>query len=140
MKKLIGLLLVALLFILGCVTNDSFESNLLSMMEGQLNGNTLVLDDKVYAGPKWVPVDKNGNTWELVTNGHRIGTDLIIAKCEYTYMKVRGIRLWRGVYYMGVTDFFGGGFDKDFKRGDDLEELHGCVEWVNKQLLGDYYF
>ena len=96
----------------------------------------------VCSGPVsgWKNIDGDyGWVWEYhaVRGGSTI---LVVARCEYTGMRVRGVYLWNGTYYYKHRDFSGEspGFD-DYYRGENLNGLEGCVQWAQDMMAGDYY-
>jgi len=120
----------ALLINMGCATVAG--SNILDGMLGELEGNqqTYQVPEDIQRG--WMPTSDSGDHWVL---RDYIGGKLnLIATCDYTYMKIRGIEIWKGKYF-GMTDdlnFHGPVFD------DNLENLAGCVDWVKNFYYGDY--
>jgi hypothetical protein len=82
----------------------------------------------------WTSIHDNGNLWNLyvIANGHLV----VLAQCRYQYVKVMGVEMWRGVYFAGRDDM--NPFDHFLVRRS-LENLSGCVEWVDNQVLGGFY-
>jgi hypothetical protein len=80
----------------------------------------------------WSPLSESGNHWILrdYIGGHLT----ILARCDYTYMSVRGVEKWKGTYF-GMRESLG--WHEPVFNGD-LEELAGCVEWVKMFYYGDY--
>jgi hypothetical protein len=72
--------------------------------------------------------------WNLhiIEGGHLVP----LAQCRYQYVKVGGVEMWKGSYFAGYTELepFG-----HYLVMRDLENLSGCVEWVEHQVLGDYF-
>lgn len=84
----------------------------------------------------WVQLAE-GMIWEY--HAVRNGNTQVVARCEYQYVRLSGVRWWRGTYFNKTWDFFSGGFEDGFITETELPELCGCVEWVNHFMLGDYY-
>ncbi len=120
---------LALLVNMGCATAQS------SIFEGMMNelegpGQSYQVPEDVQAG--WQPTSESGNHWVL--RGFIGGKLNILARCDYTYIKIRGVERWKGRYY-GMKDELN--FD-DPVSNHDLKELSGCVEWVKMFYYGDY--
>jgi hypothetical protein len=123
----------AMLINMGCVTVQS------SILDGMLDelGETYQQAEGTYQVPEdvqagWQPTSDFGNHWVL--RGYIGGHLTILAKCDYTYMKIRGVEKWRGTYF-GMKESFkwhGPVFDKN------LDNLVGCVDWVKMFYYGDY--
>ena len=73
---------------------------------------------------------ESGNLWMYRTERG------IQAVCRYQYMKVSDVRQWSGEMKKMYTDFMGG-TETYYESG--LEELAGCVAWVEHHLYGGYY-
>lgn len=78
----------------------------------------------------WVPTNDSGFHWVYRTE------EGIMASCDYQYMRVKGVRHWQGKMWKMNTDFMGG-TDPYIQSG--LEELAGCVAWVEHNLYGGYW-
>ena len=77
----------------------------------------------------WSSMNDDGYFWIYRTEQG------IIATCTYTYMKIMGVEKWKGKMAKMPTDFM---LDQVI-QDDDLDNLSGCVEWVNFYLIGGYY-
>lgn len=86
----------------------------------------------------WHPVDDDGYVWEYMSI-NRMGGLTIVARCEYTMIQWNGVEKWKGTYYVKSMDFSGNGFFDRFYDDANLDGLCGCVEWVNHNMIGDYY-
>jgi hypothetical protein len=75
-------------------------------------------------------MSEDGNNWVYRTEQG------LQAQCSYTYMKVENIQQWRGVLFKRNTDFMGG---TQRVEESGLEELAGCVAWVEHHLVGGYW-
>jgi hypothetical protein len=81
----------------------------------------------------WIATDGSGNHWLLYVptqDGRKR-----IAECNYQYMKIKGVEQWSAVFYpiQESFNFHGPVWE------NHLENLSGCVEWVNKFQYGGYY-
>ena len=85
----------------------------------------------------WVAADEDGYVWEY--RGRLGNTEIVLARCEYMFIRWNGIEKWKGWYYMKTQDFNGEGFDDRFVDNRNLDGLCGCVNWVAHQMYGDYY-
>jgi hypothetical protein len=119
----------ALLINMGCVTVQS------SIIDGMMN--ELETPNQSYQVPEgihrgWSPTGNSGNHWIL---RDFIGGELtVLAKCDYTYMSIRGVEKWKGTYF-GMMD------SRRWHEpvyDDKLERLSGCVDWVKMFYYGDY--
>ena len=120
----------ALLINMGCVTMQK-QSDPLGIMEG-LEQELEAQEANEWIKNGWIPIDEPGYTWEYWART-RYDNIEVVARCEYTYMKVSGVEKWRGTYYGTPTDFYWN--DPPVAR---LDNLSGCVEWVNHHKNGDY--
>jgi hypothetical protein len=77
----------------------------------------------------WSPIAENGYHWIYRTEQG------IQATCSYTYMRVNDVEMWEGVMHKMPTSFMGG----QVVQEAGLENLAGCVEWVEHHLYGGYY-
>jgi hypothetical protein len=50
-------------------------------------------------------------------------------------MRVNDVEMWKGVMHKMPTSFMGG----QAVQEEGLENLAGCVEWVEHHLYGGYY-
>lgn len=124
-------LATVLVFSCGCAVNDPL--GIFNELEQELNGEQYDEDWEAEREVGWQAIDQSGNHWVLyVPNDDGV---LRIASCDYSYMKIRGVEKWKGQYY-GMVDSMnhhGPVFD------NDLENLVGCVTWVERFLYGDFY-
>jgi hypothetical protein len=127
-------LALALLINMGCATTGGISPDILDglMSELELEGpkKSYQVPEDVQAG--WQPTGISGNHWIL--RGFIGGKLTVLARCDYSYMRVMGVEKWKGIYY-GMTD--------DISFGDpvshpDLRNLSGCVDWVKMFYYGDY--
>ena len=125
-------LATAMLINMGCATASGTGMGILEGMMNELEGpsQTYQVPEGIHRG--WSPTSESGNHWVL---RDYIGGKLhILARCDYTYMKVMGVEKWKGKYY-GMTDDLN--FDKPVSNYE-LDELSGCVDWVKMFYYGDY--
>ena len=81
-------------------------------------------------GMGWSSINDDGYFWVYRTEQG------IQATCTYTYMKVSGVEQWKGKINKKQTSFYGG---TGTVAKWDLENLVGCVEWVEDYLMGGYW-
>jgi hypothetical protein len=83
----------------------------------------------------WNSMGETGHHWTyLCKNRNDIFVEL--ARCEYQYIKIKGVEMWRGTYFGKMTSFQ---MKKDpFTKGR-LDGLYRCVEWVRHHRIGDWY-
>jgi hypothetical protein len=81
-------------------------------------------------GMGWQPLTESGYLWVYRTEQG------IQASCSYQFMKVQDVEMWKGEMIKMQSDFMGG---TQTLQESGLENLAGCVEWVNHHLLGGYY-
>lgn len=142
MKRLLYFLVgffMAMIVVFQCSCSITREDALVNSFIEQFE-NELGLYEEEYTIPEdkplgWVPRTESGNHWSYwVLRGRE---RVLLASCDYSYMKVRGIELWNGTYYNITDDFAYYNGQPLIESG--LENLCGCVSWVNKFLNGDYY-
>jgi hypothetical protein len=87
----------------------------------------------------WQP-NLNGMGWHsMLPSGHLwvYRTERgIQASCNYQYSKVRGVEQWRGKMLKMKTSFWQ---ETEIVQRGGLENLSGCVEWVEHHLKGGYW-
>jgi predicted small secreted protein len=124
------LLILVLAFVLGCATVQG-QGNFIDEL---MKAPTESADRRFIKEKGWTPLHANGNTWNLyvVEDGHLV----VLAQCRYQYVKIQGVEMWMGSYFAGRDDLNPYGH---YLIVHDLENLSGCVEWVEHQVLGDYF-
>jgi hypothetical protein len=124
------LLILVTAFILGCSTVGAGGNFIDELMKAP----TETSEWRFIREKGWTPIFDNGNVWNLyiVANGHLVP----LAQCRYQYVKIMGTEMWKGSYFAGRddTDPYG-----EYLIQYDLENLSGCVEWAEHQVLGDYF-
>lgn len=80
----------------------------------------------------WVVIDQDGYIWEYWTM--RGDVLVTLGRCEYTYMRVSGVEIWRGTYHWSERDLYMGS-----PIQAETEGLHECTEWIMHHAIGDYY-
>lgn len=123
-------LISALVLGLGCTAEQIIERSILMDFL-----NDIPTVDETFvpkSGTGWIAKSSDGNHWDLYVpyDGNRKR----IASCDYQYMKVRGIEMWEGRYY-GMNETWN--FHEEILE-DNLNNLSGCVEWVNKFYYGGW--
>jgi hypothetical protein len=105
-----------------------------SFIDGMMKAPTESSEWRFIKEKGWTPLHDNGKTWNLyvVEDDHLVA----LAQCRYQYVKVMGTEMWKGSYFTGRSEF------KPYDRyliKRDLENLSGCVEWAEHQVLGGYF-
>jgi hypothetical protein len=77
----------------------------------------------------WTPLTEDGYHWIFRTEQG------IQATCQYQYMRVQDVEMWKGTMHKMTTDFMS---DQSVQESG-LSNLSGCVDWVNHHLYGGYY-
>jgi hypothetical protein len=132
-------IIIGMFFLLSCATLTP-EQQILKGMEDYL-GLDLEEPEK-YKDEEatlkgWVPQTDSGYVWEYwAPQGN---ATIVVARCEYSYMKLQGIRQWTGRYYNQATSLWGDDMRNRPHYQSGLEELAGCVKWVEHFMYGDYY-
>jgi hypothetical protein len=125
----------ALLFGLffGCASTPSDPFGIFKGMEEELKGEQYKDYKPSKTDTGWIARSDDGNHWDFYVKKEKGRARL--ASCDYQYMKVYGVEMWKGKYY-GMTDsmnFHGPVF------ATELPNLVGCVKWCDKFTYGDYY-
>ena len=81
-------------------------------------------------GMGWSAMLPSGNLWVYRTERG------IQASCNYQYMKISGVEQWRGKMLKMKTSFMQ---ETEIVQQSGLQNLSGCVEWVENHLKGGYW-
>ena len=129
----------AILINIGCASG--FEKNLMSNWEKEMTHEDTQSKktQKDLGQVGWLPQDKDGYLWEYHARG-RGRVIQVVARCSYTFIRIRGVEKWNGTYY-NILDDFGKGdqFDSFVTSWKRLDGLSGCVRWVEHFLYGDKF-
>lgn len=126
-------MIVAFFFLVaGCASTQTQDPlGIFAMLDKELEKETVKIDKG------WVVQDEDGWVWEYWAPQGK--ATIVLARCEYSFVRYQGIEHWTGTYYNQVTSFWGFGMLNRPQYQPDLEGLVGCVSWVENFMYGDYY-
>jgi hypothetical protein len=121
---------LALVFNMGCVSVQKPREPhpILDGLEQELNESEKGPSQEEVTELGWIPMSETGYTW-LYKARRANGSVEVVAMCRYDFMKVGGVEKWTGTYYQNPTD----------PPQSQLDNLSGCVAWVNHHMYGDYF-
>jgi hypothetical protein len=129
----IFVMIIAMFFLLSCASTGPRDPlGIFAILDQELEKDAAPVNKK-----GWVVQDEDGYLWEFWAPQGR--ATIVLARCEYSYMKITGVEKWIGRYYNQTTSLWGDGMRNRPHWDPNLQGLSGCVSWVEHFMYGDYY-